>query len=377
MGGSNKKINKSISQERARTNQQYGQIFNPNIAQLNPAIERSNEERAYITNQYRDFINRQMGTGSQAGSKTSGGGGGGGGSSSWAKFKLGPQNYNEVEGLFRNFATTGGVDEAALEEALPGYREFAATGGYSPTDIANIRLRSTAPLSGAYAANKAAIERAAGLQGGYTPGTGAAIAKASRGFGQSLGETALSSEIALAEAIRQNKLAGLGGVASTNQIAQELMQKGKLAGTEGLTGIQKQRVAEEIQRRQMAQAAAQAAAARSFAEQQARYRNELSALGALGGLYSQAPGEPFAYTGALTGLAGQQAGVNQGLIGQQIQTAQLPSGWDRVMQGIGLVGGVAGAVGGIPGVGKAIGGLVPKPRTGGGSTYSPYGGSVA
>lgn len=100
-----------------------------------------------------------------------------------------------------------------LREAMPGYREFAATGGYSPQDIQELRARSTNPVRAAYGNSMMEMNRARSIGGaGGAPNYIAALSKAAREQSQGVADAQTNINAALADQIRQGKLAGLAGI---------------------------------------------------------------------------------------------------------------------------------------------------------------------
>lgn len=98
-----------------------------------------------------------------------------------------------------------------------GYQDFANTGGYSPEDIQALRARSIAPLRAVYANAQNDINRQRSLQGNYSPNYTAAKAKMARELGYGISDANMNTEAALADQIRQGKLAGLGGMTNIDQ----------------------------------------------------------------------------------------------------------------------------------------------------------------
>ncbi len=100
-----------------------------------------------------------------------------------------------------------------LREAMPGYRDFAATGGYSPTDIQELRARGTSPIRAAYGNTMMELDRARALGGSAgAPNYIAALSKAQREMPGQLADATTNVNAGLAEAIRSGKLQGLAGM---------------------------------------------------------------------------------------------------------------------------------------------------------------------
>lgn len=97
-------------------------------------------------------------------------------------------------------------------ESRGGYENFANTGGFSDSDLQNMRARSVAPMRAVYANANADVDRQRSLQGGYAPNAIAARAKMARELSYNLGDMASNVEAGIADQIRQGKLAGLSGL---------------------------------------------------------------------------------------------------------------------------------------------------------------------
>ena len=281
-------------------------------------------------------------------------------------------------GVFDEYAKTGGMDAAAqtayrqrgtagipaqyqasMDEAR---RMSGVTGNYNPAAIANMARNS------AYDTNRAAIDTEAGLQGQLSQG---------RQWGA--GNIA-SSEAGLQGLISSNKLAGLQGAGSMeanmlNSIAgnrigaatglsaadiggQELIQKGKMFGTQGLEGI----ADKEARAKQAAAAAGRARASDNLAAEQwlAKFQtgNQLAGLGGLGNLYTSNPAEVEYYDKARQSMLGQNVSQTGDIAGVRIQNNPQRD-WVSTIGG--LVGTAAGAMtgmGALGGLAKKAGGMV-------------------
>lgn len=205
----------------------------------------------------------------------------------------------------------------------------------------------------------------------------------------------------LANSIAGNKLTALGGITSTQQGAEEIAQKGKIAGASGMFDVEG---ATEAARQQAAAIAASEAASRYatdaisaqdrayderwWAEQGANnekyigstgLEGQLSALGGLNNVYGTAnAGQGQNYQAILDAMGGR-SGAAQNSLGMQIQN-QGPSVMDRVMQGISIAAPVAASFmgGGMPvSTAKNVSAGTPNntfinPNMLGGSSYNPF-----
>ncbi len=192
-------------------------------------------------------------------------------------------------------------------------------------------------------------------------------------------ERSATGEMGLQSDINQTRLSGLKGITDTTGQAEGMVQQGRMQGAQGLMSVDEARAQEAARQASIsamnaanANAADQARAADNLANRQLASANERflietglgaqqGALSGLGGLYTSQPGYSGAIDNRLAGLVGNQAGANQGYIGQQTQAAQLPSWFDRTMQGLGAAGSLVGAFSG--------GGAVRPPTSSGYTAY--------
>lgn len=100
-----------------------------------------------------------------------------------------------------------------LREAMPGYRDFAKTGGYSDQDIQELRARGTSPIRAAYGNTMMEMDRARSLGGnGGAPNYIAAVGRAQREMPGQMADAMTGVNAELANSIRQGKLSGLAGM---------------------------------------------------------------------------------------------------------------------------------------------------------------------
>lgn len=231
-----------------------------------------------------DIMNMYRSIASGAGSATPGAGGGGGGDGSYGAESWAPEliSYNDP---FNSYG---------------GYQDFSKTGGYSPEDISNLRARGTAPIRAAYANAEREVARQRSLQGGYSPNAMALQGRMAREQGQ-LGADAM-----------QNVEAGMVDTRNTN----------KLKGLEGMTDVEKQRLAADLD-----VAKYNANAKMSAASSNAGARNAAAAGSASNALASAAANrnDQFRALQGMTNLYGTTPGMSQ-LFGQQTLSAIGQSG---------------------------------------------------
>lgn len=103
-----------------------------------------------------------------------------------------------------------------------GYDEFARTGGYSDSDISNIRDRSNSVIPSLYAQTANDMSTLAARQGGYSPGIAAALAKSRRGLGQAASESARDTELGISDRVREGRKFGITGLRDTEMSIADL-----------------------------------------------------------------------------------------------------------------------------------------------------------
>lgn len=208
-----------------------------------------------------------------------------------------------------------------LKEAMPGYRDFAATGGYSPTDVQELRARGVSPIRSAYGNTMQEMDRARALGGnGGAPNYIAAASKAQRELPGQMADAMTTVNAGLADSIRQGKQFGLQGMTGTGATM------GGLASAEAGRQLQAdiQNQGADIQTQGMGEGSLQALRG-----------NQLASMGGQASLYGTTPG--------LSSMFGNQAmssyqlrnaaeqSRNQfglGLLGAQIQGQQAqPKPW--------------------------------------------------
>ena len=318
------------------------------------------------------------------------------GSGGWDPSRIASMDQN-IAGL-KQMGQTGGISAEDQARMRGGgvYEDFAKTGGYNDAQQTAYRQRATAGIPAQYQSAMDTANRMSGITGNYNP---AAIAQMARSSAYDTNRAATDAEVSLQDSIRQGKLSGAGGMASTeanlqglmsqnklagltgagnmesgmvNSIAgnrisaatglsgadiggQELVQRGKMFGTQGLEGIADKEVAAQ----RAAASAASANAANNAANEKwlANFQtdNRLAGLGGLGNLYTSSPAEVGYYDTAQRQMLGQNTGQTVDV--SQARMANNPQrDWASTIGG--LVGSAAGAmtgIGAIGGLGKAAG----------------------
>lgn len=169
-----------------------------------------------------------------------------------------------------------------LREAAPGYREFAATGGYSPQDIQELRARGISPIRAAYGNAMMELDRNKSGQGGYSPGYTAAVSRAQRELPGQMADATTNVNAGLASEIRQGKLAGLAGISGIGS------EMGGLSSAESSRMLQADLAnqAADLRVQELTEQGYNAHIAQQIAAQEL----QLSGLNSQTGLYGTTPG---------------------------------------------------------------------------------------
>lgn len=221
-----------------------------------------------------------------------------------------------------------GTAYSNLQEAMPGYRDFAATGGYSPTDIQELRARGMSPIQSAYGNTMMQLDRARALGGnGGAPNYIAAASKAQRELPGQMADAMTTVNAGLADAIRQGKMFGLQGETGTGQAM------GSLSSAEAGRQLQAAMAnqAADIQTQGMGESSLQN-----------RLGNMLSSMGGQAGLYGTTPGMASMFGNQALQSYGQRFGSDAtqqnyglGLLGAQLQGYnQQPAPWWQTALGV-------------------------------------------
>jgi hypothetical protein len=101
-----------------------------------------------------------------------------------------------------------------ITNALSLLKNFSTNGGFSDSDINNIRERAISPIRSIYANAKENLNRQRVLSGGYSPGFAGATAKMSRDLASSIGNTTTNANAGIAQMVQSGKLAALSPYAN-------------------------------------------------------------------------------------------------------------------------------------------------------------------
>jgi hypothetical protein len=289
------------------------------------------------------------------------------------------QDYGDIMGGYKSFASNlGGPTKFSydpvsaqrpaelnesygyLREAAPGYRTFAETGGYSPTDVQELRARGMEPIRSAYGNTMMELNRARSLGGaGGAPNYIAAASKAQREYPGQMADAMTTVNAELANSVRQGKLAGLAGLTG-------------IGGTMGgLSSEEANRMLQAAMANQSADLQTQAYGEQSLQNQR---QAQLAALSGQTSLYGTTPAMASMFGNQALNAYQQRANLEQmrnnyglGLLGAQTsafgnQTQQDPW-WKTALNVAGsvapyLLGGGGGSTADQSGVTREAGGPV-------------------
>lgn len=153
-----------------------------------------------------------------------------------------PKSYDRIRGSggYDEFARTGGVSEENIRNIRSGYGDIAdsITGAYTPETLENIRSRSSSPISAIYDVDRNKLERLRAIQGGYSPGHSATLARLSRGRGEAASNVARDTEIGIADLVEKSRSGARDKRSAAELALTGLTQQGKQFGVRGMSEIE-------------------------------------------------------------------------------------------------------------------------------------------
>jgi hypothetical protein len=316
-----------------------------------------------------------------------------------------------------------------LNQAAPGYQNFADTGGYSPTDIQELRARGVSPIRSAYSNSMMELDRARALGGSAgSPNYIAALSRMQRELPGQMADATTGVNASLADAVRQGKLSGLAGLTgigstmgglagaeSGRNLQASLANQGADITTQGMTEQSLQANFANRLKAEMANQGAnlqagmsnqdanlragmanqsaglQAALANQGVDLQAQGMTEnslqaqraaqLSALSGQNSLYGTTPGMASTFGNQALNSYGQRLNLEQmrnqqglGLINAQIQgtSAQTPQKplWQQILSGMGSAIPYIGGMFGGGGIDQSVGNTAVANLPSGNDPYS-------
>ena len=320
-----------IDQDRARASTEHSQDRPYIQSQLGRVNQEDQALRGDILGGYRNLASGKDPMGNAIDFSSMGGGGGAG--TYQAKLLGLDPSLVDLEGRFKTLS--GGLDRA-----LPGYEEFAKTGGISDADRANIRSRGAETGSAIFGNLRNEIARRNAIAGGYNPGGSASMARLAREQGIAAGKSARDTEMGISDAVRQGRLAGLGGMKEIGSLG--------YGGVSDIANTRQSVLSQNVDAENTAAArnAAAAGSNASSAEAAKRFalQAQLQGLGGLQDMYGMSPAETSRYDDMLLRERGLTDNTMSGNIQNRMgNVGQETSAWDRAMQGVGAVSGLGSA----------------------------------
>lgn len=199
-----------------------------------------------------------------------------------------------------------------LREAMPGYRNFAETGGYSPQDVQDLRARGVSPIRTAYAGTMRNLDRARALGGaGGAPNYIAAVSRAQREMPEQLSDAMQNVNAGLAESIRSGKEFGLQGISGTGS---------------AMGGLASQEAGRQLQANLANQQADLQAQGMGESSLQNRLGLGLQSLGGQSQLYGTSPGMASTFGNQALQDWANRSNYGLGLLNTQLQGYQANQG---------------------------------------------------
>lgn len=161
------------------TGQGQGGYF-PSLYQS--AVTQTGQDYDSIMGQYRDLASRASSSPSQ---------------------KL---NFSPISPTFAQYQPGSNVGASALGD-------FTRTGGYSDSDVSNLRARGISPIRSIYQNAQRGLDRQRALQGGYSPNYTAATTKMAREQSSLLSDKIGDVNAGIAEMVQRGKFAGASALA--------------------------------------------------------------------------------------------------------------------------------------------------------------------
>lgn len=124
-----------------------------------------------------------------------------------------PTQLGALESSTTGLTQTGGYDPTQLATVTGGYTSLAKNGGFNPQQSQQFIDQATEGTTSTYNILEQQAQQARAATGGL--GTGGDYSQLARQLTQAQGQGTLNAEVALNQQKTQNKLAGLGGLSST------------------------------------------------------------------------------------------------------------------------------------------------------------------
>lgn len=269
-----------------------------------------------------------------------------------------PTQLDYLRSQGKSFADTGGYDPATLDKIRSGYGAFADTGGFTPEQEQAFRTRSTRPVEATYGVLDAQQQRDRAATGGL--GTGGQTALMARQLSEQASKAATGAEVGLAEQERAGKLAGLGGLQTTESDLSS--RKGQALTT--MSGLESDVASggRAIMGQQQGLETSIAGNKTKGVDMQSNLEStvatqNMQAIAGEKGLYDSASGQMTQTGTQILQLFGLTNASQSEQLSMLAQVAQTPGLFDNIMKGIqvgaGAISGVGTGLGALSGPAKA------------------------
>lgn len=236
----------------------------------------------------------------------------------WRKNLKGPSNFS-YQTVKAERPQELGESYGYLREAMPGYRNFAETGGYSPRDIQELRARGISPIRAAYGNTMRELDRSRSLGGnGGSANYIAARSRAQRELPEQMANSMTNVNAGLAESIRQGKEFGLSGITGTG------------ATMGGLSSQEANRMLQASLANQGADLQSQGMREQSL---QNYNQNQLAGIGGQAGLYGTTPGLASTFGNQALSSYQTQAGMGANAANERLGLLNAQLGGYQANQG--------------------------------------------
>lgn len=200
-----------------------------------------------------------------------------------------------------------------LDTAIRGLSEYSRTGGYSDSDISNIRERGISPIRSVYANAKRDMSRQRNLQGGRFSNYGALASKMAREQADLLGGASTKVNADIAQMVASGKLNALNSLGGFTSRENELINSTNTKNNELTNEVSRYNTGEKSRVDELNSKMQMMIDETNAKNRMGNTNNELSALSGKSSLYGTTP--------ALTHEFGQQVLNNNAQNMQATQTA--------------------------------------------------------
>jgi hypothetical protein len=153
--------------------------------------------------------------------------------------QTGGYDPNQLATLRSSIASTGSSEGYGRE----GYQSLADTGGFTDAQQTDFLQHAVEPTIASYGRNRDELTRRMAINGGYSPGYTSSESRLDRQKNEDIATAGMTGRVNLNNMIQANKLAGLGGLASTQQEINQNKQAGINSGIGLEAGVASGKVA--------------------------------------------------------------------------------------------------------------------------------------